>query len=220
MRAGWTLRYERTELFSPIGLLPVDDITGRHPVGALRAFLDARQANGSWRQTDLRPKITRGGVIAYPALGRKRQPLTQPPRRFRVRVEADHYIAAYRRDQDGIEFDAFPYDDNNPPQNAPGMPDPLVLMPGPTYPFPGHLLVLRGVVVDAAGAPVRDAELSIGTTRRALSDARGTFALCAPRPTAPTVIQVDAADLRTGRVGGLAVQFPQGLVANIQIAIS
>ena len=220
MSAGSALRYERTELFSPIGLLPVDDITGRPPVGALRAFLDARQANGSWLQTDLRPRITRGGVIAYPALGRKRQPLTQPPRRYRVRVEADHYIAAYRRDQDGIEFDAFPYDDNNPPQSAPGMPDPLVLMPGPTYPFPGHLLVLRGVVVDAAGAPVRDAELSIGTTRRALSDMRGTFALCAPKPTAPTVIQVDAADLRTGRVGGLAVQFPQGLVANIQIAIS
>ena len=220
MSAGWALRYERTELFSPIGLLPVDDITGRPPVGALRAFLDALQANGSWRQTDLRPKITRGGVIAYPALGRKRQPLTQPPRRYRVRVEADHYIAAYRRDQDGIEFDAFPYDDNNPPQSAPGMPDPLVLMPGPTYPFPGHLLVLRGVVVDAAGAPVRDAELSIGTTRRALSDARGSFALSAPRPTAPTVIQVDAADLRTGRVGGRAVQFPQGLVTNIQIAIS
>ena len=220
MRAWRTLPDERSELFSPIGLLPVDDITGRPPVGALRAFLDALQANGSWRQTDLRPKITRGGVIAYPALGRKRQPLTQPPRRYRVRVEADHYIAAYRRDQDGIEFDALPYDDNNPPQSAPGMPDPLVLMPGPTYPFPGHLLVLRGVVVDAAGAPVRDAELSIGTTRRALSDARGSFALCAPRPTAPTVIQVDAADLRTGRVGGLAVQFPQGLVANIQIAIS
>ena len=90
MRAWRTLPDERSELFSPIGLLPVDDITGRPPVGALRAFLDALQANGSWRQTDLRPKITRGGVIAYPALGRKRQPLTQPPRRYRVRVEADH----------------------------------------------------------------------------------------------------------------------------------
>ena len=45
-------------------------------------------------------------------------------------------------------------------------------------------------------------------------------ALSAPRPTAPTVIQVDAADLRTARVGVIAVQFPQGLVANIQIAIS
>ena len=220
MRAWRLLPDERTHMFSPIGLLPVDDITGRPPVGALRAFLDTQQANGSWRQTDLRPKITRGGVIAYPALGRKRQPLTQPPRRYRVRVEADHYIAAYRRDQDGIEFDAFPYDDDNSPQNAPGMPDPLVLMPGPTYPFPGHLLVLRGVVVDAAGTPVRDAEVSIGATRRALSDARGSFALSTPRPIAPTVIQVDAADLRTGRVGGLAVQFPQGLVANIQIAIS
>ncbi len=220
MRAWRTLPDERTELYSPIGLLPVDDITGRSPVGALRAFLDAQQANGSWRQTDLRPVVTQGGVITYPALGRKRAPLNQPTKRYRVRVEAVHYIPGYRRDQDGIEFEAFPYDDNNPPQNAPGMPDPLVLMPGPTYPFPGHLMVLRGVVVDAAGAPVRDAEVSIGTTRRALSDARGSFALSAPRPTAPTVIQVDAADLRSGRVGGVALQFPQGLVINIQIAIS
>lgn len=220
MRAWRTLPDERTELYTPIGLLPLDDITGRSPVSALRAFLDAQQSNGSWRQTDLRPVVTRGGVITYPALGRKRAPLNQSPSRYRVRVEADHYIPGYRRDQDGIEFNAFPYDDNNPPQSAPGMPDPLVLMPGPTYPFPGHLLVLRGVVVDAAGAPVRDAEVSIGTTRRALSDARGSFALATPRPIAPTAIQVDAADLRTGRVGGLAVQFPQGLVANIQIAIS
>ena len=220
MRAWRLLPDERTHMFSPVGLLPVDDLTGRSPLGTLRAILDSQQANGSWRQTDLHPEVTQGGVIAYPALGRNRAPLNQPSRRYRVRVEADHYIAAYRRDQDGIEFDAFPYDDDNSPQNAPGMPDPLVLMPGPTYPFPGHLLVLRGVVVDAAGTPVRDAEVSIGATRRALSDARGSFALSAPRPIAPTVIQVDAADLRTGRVGGLAVQFPQGLGANIQIVIS
>ena len=220
MRAWRTLPDERTELFSPIGLLPVDDITGRSPVGALRAFLDAQQADGNWRQTDLRPVVTRGGVITYPALGRKRAPLDRLPSRYRVRVEAEHYIPNYRRDQDGIVFDAFPYDDSNPPQNAPSMPDPLALMPGPTYPFPGHLLVLRGMVVDGAGAPVRDAEVSIGTTRRALSDARGSFALSAARPTAPIVIQVDAADLRTGRVGGLAVQFPQGLVTNVQIVIS
>ena len=220
MSAGWALRYERTELFSPIGLLPVDDITGRPPVGALRAFLDARQANGSWRQTDLRPVVTQGGAFTYPGLGRRRAPLGQPPIRYRVRFEADHYIAGYRRDQDGIEFDAFPYDDANPPTNVPRMPDAMILMPGPTYPFASHLLVLRGVVVDAAGAPVQDAEVSISTTRRTLSDARGSFALAAPRPTAPVAIPVDATDWRTGRVGNESVQFPQGSDTSIRIAIS
>lgn len=220
MRVWQTLLKERTNLFSPIGLLPVDDITGRSPVGVLRAFLDAQHTNGSWHRTDQRPVVTRSGVITYPALGRKRAPLNQPPSRYRVQVEAEHYIAGYRRDQDGIEFDVFPYDDDNPPQSAPGVPDALVLMPGPTYPFPGHLLVLRGVVIDAAGAPVRDAEVSIGTTRRALSDARGSFALATPRPIAPTAIQVDAADLRTARVGNFTTQFPQGLVTSIQIVIS
>jgi hypothetical protein len=143
----------------------------------------------------------------------------QAPAHYRARVEAEHYIPGYRRDQDGIEFDAFPYDDDNPPQSAPGMPDPLVLMPAPTYPFAGHLLVLRGMVVDAGGAPVPDAVVSIGTTRRTLSDARGCFALATARPGAPTSLQVDAADLRTGRVGGATAPFPPGLVTSIQIAI-
>lgn len=220
MRAWRALPDERSELYSPIGLLPVDDITGRSPIGALRAFLDAKEATGGWRRTDVQPVISFGGVLTFPALGRKREPLNRPPSRYRLRVEADHYIARYRRDQDGIEFDAFAYDDNTPPQTAPGMPDRMVLMPGPTYPFAAHLLVLRGVVVDGTGAPVGDAEVAIGATRRALSDGRGSFALAAPMPTAPTVIQVDAADLRTGRVGGTAVHFPRGLMSNIQIAIS
>jgi hypothetical protein len=219
MRTWRELPDEKSVLFSPIGLRPVDDLTGKLPLGKVRAVLDAREPNGDWRATGVRPLVTQGGVIAYPALGRRRSPVGQPATRYRVRVEADHYIPGYRRDQDGIEFDAFPYDDANPPQSAPGMPQPLVLMPAPDYPFAGHLLVLRGIVVDAGGAPVRDAEVSIGTTRRTLSDARGCFALATPRPAAPTSIQVDAADLRSGRVGGATVPFPPGLVTSIQITI-
>jgi hypothetical protein len=219
MRTWRTLPNEKSVLYSPIGLLPVDDLTGRLPVGNVRAFLDAQEAGGTWRATDVRAVVTHGGVITYPALGRRRAPLAQPPAHYRVRLEADHYIPSYRRDQDGIEFDAFAYDDGNPPHSAPDMPDPLVLVPAPSYPFAAHLLVLRGVVIDAGGSPVRDAEVSIGATRRTLSDARGCFALATVRPAAPTSIQVDAADLRTGRVGGAAVPFPPGLVTNIQITI-
>jgi hypothetical protein len=207
-------------MLAPIGLLPIDDITGRAPLGALKVFLDAEESVGVWRQTDVRALITRSGVITFPALGRMRDPAAHAPRRYRVRVEAEHYIPNYRRDQEGVEFDAFPYDDNTAPASAPGMPDPFFLLPGPTYPFPGHLLVLRGMVVDAGGAPVRDAEVTIGATRRVLSDARGCFAISTPRPGAPGPIQVDAADLRSGRVGGAAVPFPIGLAGNVQIVIS
>ena len=210
----------RSTLFSPIGLLPIDDITGRAPLGALHVYLDAEESAGVWRKTDVRPLITRSGVITFPALGRRRDPAAHGPRRYRVRVEADHYIPNYRRDQEGIEFDAFPYDDNTAPSSAPGMPDPFFLLPGPTYPFPGHLLVLRGAIVDAGGAAVRDAEVTIGATRRVLSDARGSFAISTPRPIVPGLIQVDAADLRSGRVGGAAVPFPIGLAGNVQIVIS
>ncbi len=210
----------RSALFTPIGLLPIDDITGRAPLGALKVYLDAEESAGVWRTTDVRPVITRAGVITFPALGRKIAPAALGPSRYRVRVEAEHYIPNYRRDQDGIEFDAFPYDDNTAPASAPGMPDPFFLLPGPTYPFPGHLLVLRGAVVDGGGVPVRDAEVTIGATRRVLSDARGSFAISTPRPAAPSLIQVDAADLRTGKVGGTAVPFPPGLVGSVQIVIS
>lgn len=220
MRTWRTLPDERSQLFSPVGLLPRDDMTGRTPVGTLQVVLDAQDPGGIWRRTDVRAVLTQSGVITYPGLGRQREPVGLPARRYRVRVTAKYYIPRYRRDQDGVEFDAHPYDDHNPPASAPDAPSLLVLMPGPTYPFPGHLLVLRGVVVDASGVPVPDAEVSIGTTRRTLSDARGAFALATERPLAPTSIPLDAADLRNARVGSLAVQFPLGLVRNLQIAIS
>lgn len=219
MRAWRTLSDERTNLFSPIGLLPIDDLSGRAPLGRLQVFLDAKDGGG-WRPTDVRAVITQGGVIAFPALGRMRDAPSHPVRRYRVRVEAEHYLPIYRRDQEGIEFDAFPYDDGNPPRTAPGMPVPFVLVPGPTYPFPGHLMVLRGRVVDSAGGPVRDAEVAIATSRRTLSDARGVFALSAPRPVLPATIELDATDARTERVGGLQVHFPQDLGHHLQIVIS
>lgn len=214
-----TLPEERTRMFSPIGLLPRDDITGRAPVGTLRAFLDVRDAAGTWRVTDIRAVTTTGGVITFPALGRQREPLGQPPRRYRVRVVADHYVPRYPVNQGGFEFDAFPYDDDNPPQTAPAMPQQLDLLPGPTYPFPGHLLVLRGVVVDAARLPIPDADVWIGTTSRTRSDARGSFALALARPVAPVAINVDASDPRNAHVGVAVVQLPLGLVRSVQITI-
>lgn len=218
--SGWRILAEnRTSLFSPIGLLPRDDLTGRAPVGTLRAWLDAQEAGGAWRPTDVKALVTRGGVIAYPALGRRRAPVGQPPLRYRVRVEASHYIPSYRRDRDGIEFEAFPYDDANPPQAAPDLPVRLALMPAPAYPFPSHFTVLRGAVVDSASNGVPDAEVSIANTRRTLTDARGCFALAIPRPTAPATVTLDAAELRTGRIGGVTVQVIPGLAADIQIAI-
>lgn len=219
MRAWRILPDGRTLLFSPIGLQPLDDLTGRAPMGTLRAWLDAQEAGGTWRPTDVKAVFTRGGVITYPALGRRRWPVGQVAMHYRVRVEAGHYIPSYRRDRDGIEFDAFPYDDANPPQTAPDLPDPLVLMPGPTYPFPSHLAVLRGKVVDSAADGVPDAEVSIATSRRTLTDTRGCFALAIPRPTAPATVTLDAADLRSGRIGSATVQVIPGLAADIQIAI-
>lgn len=210
---------EASELFCPVGLQPVDDLTGMRPVGRLQVWLDAFQ-DGLWQSTGVSALITMSGVITWPALGRMRAPLDKPARHYRARVDAQYYIPRYRRDQDGIEFDAMPYDDSHPPASMPARATPLVLLPSPCYPFPGHLTIWRGAVVDATGKPVPDAEVSIAATRRALTDARGCFALPAPRLAAPAAVLIDAADLRAGRVGGIKVQFPQDVGSNVQIVIS
>ena len=62
----------RSAMFAPIGLMPIDDITGRAPLGALHVYLDAEQSAGVWRATDLRALVTRSGVITFPGLGRRR----------------------------------------------------------------------------------------------------------------------------------------------------
>lgn len=217
MTAWRELPDEGRRLFSPIGLLMRDDLTGRAPIGRVAAALDLQDGT-DWHRTAVRAVFTRGGVIAYPGLGRGRDPASQPVRRYRVRVDADHYVARYPLSPDGYEFDAPPWDDTTPPATPPLGPVPLALVPGPTYPFPGHLLVLRGAVVDALGHPVPGAEVSRGSTARASADARGVFAIGLPQQ-GPGNLQLDATDPRTALAGSATVTLPLGLVRHVQIVI-
>ncbi len=179
-----TLPGERLEMYSPIGLIPVDSFTGKSPLGRLRVILDIRNELGKWRETDIKEIRTAGGVIAYPGLGRSGG-ISPPPRRYRVRVEAEFYVPYYRGTvpggtADGIEFTAFPFSDTVPPENYPkdpaGFPNYLqtvlrkiLLMPAPNYPFPAQVLVLRGVVRDSHGEPITGATVSWRATETAMT---------------------------------------------------
>jgi hypothetical protein len=86
MRRRRDLPGESTELYSPIGLLPVDAFTGGAPIGRLVAVLDTRDEGGNWRETDIRDVRTPGGMITYPGLERSAGIATQPERFYRVRI--------------------------------------------------------------------------------------------------------------------------------------
>ena len=182
---------EGIELYSPIGLLPIDVFTGGAPIGRLSTLLDLLDEGGKWRGTDTNAVKTPGGVITYPGLGRS---ATAPAekRHYRVRIKADFYLPMFREHVDGVfdgEFDAFPYNDTNPPENYPKKPEgfpeylkkvllKLWLVPAPNYPFPPHVPVLRGIVVEKASlAPVIGAEVIWGNREKALTGDRGGFAL-------------------------------------------
>ena len=164
---------EAQELYSPIGLRLIDDFTGGLPLGLVRAQLERRDSSGGWQATDIDVIRTPNGILAYPGLGRQAEVVGQLPRRYRVTLEAEIYrpfyrilpvglivsSPHYRETVDGIEFDAFPYNDANSPTDYTVIPPQVIkpqaqdvrLAPAVNYPFPTHVRILRGKVVDATG---------------------------------------------------------------------
>ncbi len=242
-----TLRGERTELYSPIGLLPIDAFTGGAPLGRLSVFLDTRDDDGHWRETDIREVRTPGGVIAYPGLARTAEVAGQPEQHYRVRIEAEFYQPLYRLTADGIEFEANPYNDTNPPKDYPTKPEDfpayfervfqrVMLLPAPNYPFPDHILVLRGVVIDKeTKEPGDSVEVAWGnkektlTTgpagddrKRVLTQTSGVFALplrITKKEHTTAKQKIDAFDYRTERAGTEDIRIPQDLGKNLTIEI-
>jgi hypothetical protein len=132
----WVQIVEETiELYSPIGLRLIDDLTGNPPIGRIEVFLDLKSAAGNWLPTGIPVVVTAGGVLTYPGLERHANVTGLPSRRYRVRLKPELYVPLYRRNADGIEVDAFPYNDDNPPAMVKKLPDDTILMPAPNYPL-------------------------------------------------------------------------------------
>jgi hypothetical protein len=233
---------ERIELYSPIGLRLIDDLTGVSPIGWVRAQLELHDDSGNWRATDIETKSTLSGILAYPRLERHAEVVGRPPRRYRVKLEAEFYRPVYRmipagpvlgppyyrETANGIEFDAFPYNDAypptdytvNPPQEIKPQAREVKLAPAVNYPFPTHVRILRGNVVDATNAPVVDAEVRRGNTERGSSGEHGAFALPLRWTPNGVSIPIDAINHRTGQTGTINITLPQALGRNQTITVS
>jgi hypothetical protein len=210
---------ELTQVYSPVGLRLVDELTNESPLGAVQATLDILDVAGKWQQTDTQAVVTPSSVIAYPGLERHAVVAGLLPRTYRVRLRADFYIPFYLTNLDGIQFTAYPYNNDNPPAVIFTQATDTLLLPASSYPFASHIPVLRGVVVDAAGNTIQNAYVTQSTKERALTDSRGTFALPLRWAATNTPIEIDAIDQRTGRTGSISIQLPAALNTNNKIPI-
>ena len=173
--------------------------------------------------------LTPSTILSYPGLGRTANPAASPPKDYEIRIEADLYRPLYRATAAGIAFAAFPYDDVHPPALVPSGPVEIRLLPGPAYPFPNHLPVVRGVVTDA-GVPTADVLVSSTTTvggvdlvERAVTDDAGQFALTLRWVAAgvPTTIEAVATPpIGSGRQGSIVVTLPDAIGTNQEIPLT
>jgi hypothetical protein len=197
--------------YGAVGFRLIDDLTGDFPLGQIRCTLFAQDGPGRWRLVDREPVRTMSGVLVFPDLGRSAAVQGVPPIHYRAVIEAEYYRPFYAAHSDGIEFDVFPFNDDNPPTKLVTLPQDVVLVPAPTYPFSAYLRVLRGQVQDNSARPVADAEVSLGNAERVLSDQNGAFALPLHLSPRSGSIKIDAIDHRTARQGDITINLPDDL---------
>jgi hypothetical protein len=197
--------------YSAVGFRLIDDLTGDFPLGQIRFTLFAQDGPDQWRLVDLEPVRTMSGVLAFPGLGRSAAILGVPPLHYRAVIEAEYYRPLYAAQSAGIEFDVFPFNDDNPPVKLVTLPQNVVLVPAPTYPFPAYLRVLRGRVQDNSARAIANAEVSLGNAERVLSDENGAFALPLHLSPRSGSIKIDATDYRTARQGDITINLPADL---------
>ncbi len=211
---------EHTELFSPIGLRLLDEITGVVPYGKVKISLDFKEEKGNWKATDIKPVVTYSGVIIYPGLGRSAEVANRSTCFYRIRLNAEFYRPLYPAGTEGYEFEVFPFNHANPPQKIVEHIQNAFLTPTANYPFPTHIYVLHGDVRDATGIKVVDALVTEGTKERVLTDERGVFGLPLRWVQKNSPIHITARDRENKRTGGLSIMVPKDLGKNNTIIIS
>ncbi|MGW0809045.1 hypothetical protein [Nonomuraea sp. NPDC002799] len=221
---------ETSVLYSPAWFVPFDEFAQRVQAVGVATRLDRFDpADGTWVPQDTQAIRTPSAAIAYPELGRRRGPGTEPER-YRVRFEAVGYQALYPADGRpfdaalaGAEFSAHPYDDTRPPAVL-SEPRLVRLLPSVAFPYGPGVRTVYGVVLDASTrAPVANALVEArGTTspdgvawlERTLTDPRGAFRLAlrwegarVPGPPAGQAFHLKATE-RPGRTGSLHIRLP------------
>jgi hypothetical protein len=220
---------ETSALFSPTWFVPFDEFAQRvRSAGVATQLHRFDPIDNDWLLQDTPAIRTPSAAITYPELGRRRGADAEPER-FRVRFSALGYQALYPADDDpfdatvqGIEFDAYPYDDTRPPAVL-SEPRLVRLLPSVSFPYGPGVRTAYGVVVDAATqAPVANALVQArGTTsrdgapwlERTLTDPSGNFRLSLrwegePSGSPPEHLFHLQAIERPGRTGSLNVRLP------------
>ncbi len=229
----------RRLLASSAWFVPYDDFRRRRFAAGLTVELD-RWTGVAWVPSGVRPTITPSGVVAYPGLGRRREPWTGQPELYRARFRARGYRPFYPAAPEsfdaalvGKEFLVYPYDDEHPPQILPE-PETVALLPDRTFEYPPGTRVVSGVVRHAAsGSPVANALVeSTGQTtpdlqpwrERTLADDSGAFRLSLRWEGRigehGTEIFTVTATERPGRTGQVDISLPEDPGATHVIEIS
>ena len=220
-------RLERSVLFSPAWFVPFDEFAGRPRSAGVTVELDRFDVDENvWLPQDTQAVRTPSAAIVYPGLGRRGGP---DAGRYRARFSAAGYAPLYPADDEpfaadvlGVEFQAFPYDETQPPA-VPAAPRLVRLLPGAAFPYGPGVRTVYGVVVDAAtAAPVPNALVTADGTasgdgvawrERTLTDARGVFRLALrwegvrDDPPVTETFRLEATD-RPDRTGSLDIQLP------------
>jgi hypothetical protein len=224
---------EHSALYAGLGVQLIDEFESvpsqgfeAPTLGWIALDLEIDDGRG-WRAVDHVPTRTASGVLWFPYLERTADARGRQPRKYRVRVAAQFYTPRYLFDAEGVEVEVAPYDDVNPPASVPAMAQKIGLLPAATYPYADQIPVLRGEVVDPAGAPVVNALVSWSDaalqTDAVLSDADGEFSL--PMRRAPHDLPIDIHAERppppaSGRSGTTIIRIPQDLSSFHTIQIS
>ncbi|MCP3143400.1 carboxypeptidase-like regulatory domain-containing protein [Pyxidicoccus xibeiensis] len=216
-RIRWTPGAESPD-WSPISLAvqPWDHHTHGPPLAAPRLVLEREGPAGTWQRVRTPPVSTPSGILAWSGLEHRRFAQGVAPVRYRLTVDTELYVPAFRESRDDEPLQIQPYDDRGPPP-PPAAPLRLLLYPSVAYPFEPRIPVLRGTVEDAQHRPVRDALLGHGPRERVLTDAKGAFALPL-RQASPGTASIHVSD-RQGRADIATITLPQSLTSAVTFTL-
>lgn len=199
-----------------------DLVTRDAPLGEPGIILEREEPAGTWTRIDpetARAVRTGSGLLAYFHLEHRRYAAGLPPVPYRFTIVSPLYVPRSRATSDWEVVSVQPYDDVGTLPPAPAAPVAVELCPSLLYPFPANAPVIRGTVTDkVTGAPLADTLVFGGPTGRAITDARGRYAL--PLLGAPfgVAIAIGAVD-RLNRNGLANITLPGGLSKAVDITI-